>query len=141
MTTTTTRAAPTRYVATSRSSASTSTPSTRSTTRTAVLEFPQSRERFEGLETFREWRAQYPGKVRLRPTRVVGDGDVWVGLAEISYEGGPWRPAVAVLEYRRRPRRPRDHLRHRALRAAGVAGAVASPLIPSARGPPSEHHV
>ena len=25
---------------------------------------------------------------------------MWVGLAEISYDGGPWRPAVAVLEYR-----------------------------------------
>ena len=66
----------------------------------AVLEFPQSRERFEGLATFREWRGQYPGKVTLRPTRVVGDGDVWVGFGEISYDGGPWRPAVAVLEYR-----------------------------------------
>jgi hypothetical protein len=65
----------------------------------AVLEFPQSRERFEGLESFRTWRSQYPGSVRLRPTRVVGDGDVWVGLAEISYDGGPWRPAVAILEY------------------------------------------
>ena len=66
----------------------------------AVLEFPQSRERFEGLATFREWRAQHPSKVTLRPTRIVGDGDVWVGFAEISYDGGPWRPALAVLEYR-----------------------------------------
>src|SRR6476659_8375161 len=65
----------------------------------AVLEFPQSRERFEGVESFRAWRGQYPGKVALRPVRIIGDGDVWVGLAEISYDGGPWRPAVAVLEY------------------------------------------
>ena len=65
----------------------------------AVLEFPQSRERFEGRETFREWRSKFPGNVTLRPTRIVGDGGVWVGLAEISYDGGPWRPAVAVLEY------------------------------------------
>jgi hypothetical protein len=66
----------------------------------AVLEFPQSRERFEGRETFREWRGEYPADVRLRPVRIAGDGDVWVGLAEISYEGGAWQPAVAVLEYR-----------------------------------------
>ena len=66
----------------------------------AVLEFPQSRERFEGVASFRAWRGQYPGKVTLRPIRFVGDGDVWVGLAEISYDGGPWQPAVAVLEYR-----------------------------------------
>jgi hypothetical protein len=66
----------------------------------AVLEFPQSRERFEGVENFRAWRAQYPSGVELRTTRVAGDGEVWVGFAEISYDGGPWRPAVAVLEYR-----------------------------------------
>src|SRR5262245_38928627 len=66
----------------------------------AVLEFPQSRERFEGRETLREWRGQHPANVRLRPVRIAGDGDVWVGFAEISYEGGAWQPAVAVLEYR-----------------------------------------
>ena len=26
----------------------------------AVLEFPQSGERFQGVENFREWRRQYP---------------------------------------------------------------------------------
>ncbi len=66
----------------------------------AVLEFPQSRERFEGVENFRAWRGKYPGKVRLRATKIVGDGDVWVGLGEISYDDGPSQPAVAVLEYR-----------------------------------------
>ncbi len=66
----------------------------------AVLEFPQSGERFEGRESFRAWRSQYPANVSLRPTRIAGDGDVWVGFAEIRYDGGPWRPALAVLEYR-----------------------------------------
>jgi hypothetical protein len=66
----------------------------------AVLEFPQSRERFEGVRSFRAWRGEYPGQVTLRPTRIVGDGDVWVGFGEISYDGGPPKPAVAVLEYR-----------------------------------------
>src|SRR6476620_10521170 len=65
----------------------------------AVLEFPQSRERFEGVENFRAWRGQYPGKVTVRPTKIVGDGDVWVAFAAISYDGGAWQPAVAVLEY------------------------------------------
>src|SRR3712207_8856359 len=31
----------------------------------AVLEFPQSGERFEGVENFREWRRQYPAKLKL----------------------------------------------------------------------------
>ena len=66
----------------------------------AVLEFPQSRERFDGVENFRAWRGQYPGKVRLRATKIVGDGDVWVGFGEISYDDGLSQPAVAVLEYR-----------------------------------------
>jgi hypothetical protein len=66
----------------------------------AVLEFPQSRERFEGVDNFRAWRSLHPSKVTLRATSIVGDRDVWVGLRKISYDGGPWRPALAVLEYR-----------------------------------------
>ena len=32
----------------------------------AVLEFPQSGERFVGVENFREWRSTYPGFCQLR---------------------------------------------------------------------------
>ena len=32
----------------------------------AILEFPQSGERFEGLANFREWRDQYPAEVTAR---------------------------------------------------------------------------
>ena len=32
----------------------------------AVLEFPQSGERFEGVANFTEWRRQYPAEVRYR---------------------------------------------------------------------------
>lgn len=31
----------------------------------AVLEFPQSGERFEGVENFREWRRQYPAQLKF----------------------------------------------------------------------------
>lgn len=44
----------------------------------AVLEFPQSGERFEGVNNFREWRAQYPAAVEFRVRRISGSGDVWV---------------------------------------------------------------
>ena len=40
----------------------------------AVLEFPQSGERFEGVATFTEWRRQYPAdpdKMRYRLRRVT----------------------------------------------------------------------
>ena len=67
----------------------------------AVLEFPQSRERFEGVENFRAWRGQYPGKVALRPVR---DRRRRRRLGRASPRSAtteaPWRPAVAVLEYR-----------------------------------------
>ena len=36
----------------------------------AVLEFPQSGERFEGAANFREWRRGYPAKVDLELRRV-----------------------------------------------------------------------
>ena len=32
----------------------------------AVLEFPQSGERFEGVANFKEWRARYPADVQYR---------------------------------------------------------------------------
>jgi hypothetical protein len=45
----------------------------------AVLEFPQSGERFEGVENFKAWRKLYPAKV---------------------YDGGPPWFGVSILEFR-----------------------------------------
>ena len=45
----------------------------------AVLEFPQSGERFEGVATFTEWRRQYPAdlnKVRFKLRRVTVRDDL-----------------------------------------------------------------
>ena len=66
----------------------------------AVLEFPQSGERFEGVDNFREWRAQYPAAVEFRVRRISGSGDVWVRELSVSYDGGPWMLGVGVLEFR-----------------------------------------
>ncbi len=67
----------------------------------AVLEFPQSGERFEGVENFREWRRRYPAtKVDFDVRRVRGSGDVWVVELRIRYDGGPWNYAVDILEFR-----------------------------------------
>lgn len=65
----------------------------------AVLEFPQSGERFEGVANFRAWREQYPVPVEFRMRRVSGSGDVWVREVSVSYDGGPWMMGVAVLEF------------------------------------------
>jgi hypothetical protein len=66
----------------------------------AVLEFPQSGERFEGLASFREWRGLYPAAVEFRIRRITGSGPVWVRELSIRYDGGPWMLGIAVLEFR-----------------------------------------
>jgi hypothetical protein len=66
----------------------------------AILEFPQSGERFEGVANFKEWRRQYPGAVVLEMRNLRGQGDLWVVEGSISYDGGPWQPAVNILEFR-----------------------------------------
>jgi SnoaL-like domain len=66
----------------------------------AVLEFPQSGERFEGVANFREWRSQYPASVTLEMRDLRGQGNLWVVEGSISYDGGPSQPAVNILEFR-----------------------------------------
>ena len=66
----------------------------------AVLEFPQSGERFEGVANFTEWRRQYPADVTLEMRDLRGQGDLWVVEGSISYDGGPSQPAVNILEFR-----------------------------------------
>jgi len=63
----------------------------------AVLEFPQSGERFEGLENIREWRSRYPGSVTDDIGRIRGGDDIddsrrWWGRAcWVSCLGGSGR--------------------------------------------------
>ncbi|WP_319463456.1 nuclear transport factor 2 family protein [Micromonospora sp. RTP1Z1] len=66
----------------------------------AVLEFPQSGERFDGVENFREWRRRYPAAVSYELGRVRGGGDVWVAELLVWYDGGPPKYGVDILEFR-----------------------------------------
>jgi ketosteroid isomerase-like protein len=69
----------------------------------AVLEFPQSGERFEGAATFTEWRRQYPadlGKVRFKLRRVTVRADLAVVELTASYDGESWLQGVQLLEFR-----------------------------------------
>src|SRR5918994_6081692 len=66
----------------------------------AILEFPQSGERFEGIPNFREWRRDYPAKVELEIRRIRGGGDVWTAEVAVSYDGGPRNYGVSSLEFR-----------------------------------------
>jgi hypothetical protein len=66
----------------------------------AVLEFPQSGERFVGVAHFREWRRIYPAKVTLEVRHLRGSGSVWVAEYTVSYDGGPPKLGVSILELR-----------------------------------------
>jgi hypothetical protein len=66
----------------------------------AVLEFPQSGERFEGVANFTEWRRRYPAEVRYRIRRITARDDLVVVELSVSYDGGPWQLGVQLLEFR-----------------------------------------
>ena len=66
----------------------------------AVLEFPQGRERFVGKENFITWRKRYPAALEFEIRRIRGRGDFWVAENSISYDGGPWKDTVSILEFR-----------------------------------------
>jgi hypothetical protein len=52
----------------------------------AVLEFPQSGERFEGVENFREWRRQYAARIAFHTRRITHRDDLVVVENLISYD-------------------------------------------------------
>lgn len=66
----------------------------------AVLEFPQSGERFEGVENFREWRSQYPAETKFEIGEVRGGDDLWVTELTVTYDQGPKNFGVSVHEFR-----------------------------------------
>jgi hypothetical protein len=66
----------------------------------AVLEFPQSGERFVGVENLREWRSNYPESTRVEFREIRGRDDLWVAEISIRYDQGPWNLGVSILELR-----------------------------------------
>jgi SnoaL-like domain len=66
----------------------------------AVLEFPQSGERFEGVANFTEWRRQYPADVRYRVRQITAREDMVVVECSVSYDGGPEMFGVQLLDFR-----------------------------------------
>ena len=64
----------------------------------AVLEFPQSGERFDGVVNIREWRSRAPGSVAYDIGRIRGAGEFWVAEIEVRYDGGAPHYGVDLLE-------------------------------------------
>jgi hypothetical protein len=65
----------------------------------AVLEFPQSGERFEGVENMREWRSSYPADTKVEFREIRGRDDLWVAEISITYDDGPENFGLSVLEF------------------------------------------
>jgi hypothetical protein len=66
----------------------------------AVLEFPQSGERFVGVENLRGWRGNYPASIAVEFREIRGRDDLWVAEVSIRYDEGPPNFGVSILEFR-----------------------------------------
>jgi hypothetical protein len=66
----------------------------------AILEFPQSGERFFGRDTFRAWREQYPDPTEFRLRRLMGGGDHWWAELVVTNEGRPPMFGIGLYEFR-----------------------------------------
>ena len=66
----------------------------------AVLEFPQSGERFEGVANFKEWRRQYPADVRYRVRRITARDDWSSSRSRSATTAVPGMYGVQLLEFR-----------------------------------------
>jgi hypothetical protein len=66
----------------------------------AVLEFPQSGERFEGLNSFTEWRRKYPAQVQYQIRRITARDDFVVVELSVTYDERSAMFGVQLLEFR-----------------------------------------
>jgi ketosteroid isomerase-like protein len=65
----------------------------------AVLDYPQSGERFRGRRNIQNQRASQPSKKRFTVQRIIGGGDLWVSELVITYDGKPSYTA-SIMEFR-----------------------------------------
>jgi hypothetical protein len=66
----------------------------------ALLEFPQSGERFRGRANIEGWRQRYPARLDFEPRRIRGGGDLWVAETGLRYDGGEPVSVVKILQFR-----------------------------------------
>jgi SnoaL-like protein len=64
----------------------------------AVLDYPQSGERFRGRSTIQAQRGGHPAERHFTILRIRGGGDLWVSECVITYDGVPTY-AVSVMEF------------------------------------------
>lgn len=64
----------------------------------AILDYPQSGERFRGRATIAAQRGGHPADRHFTVVRIVGSGDLWVSECVITYDGAPTH-SVSVMEF------------------------------------------
>ena len=64
----------------------------------AILDYPQSGERFHGRSTIRAQRGGHPAERHFRIVRIRGGGDLWVSECVITYDGVPTN-SVSIMEF------------------------------------------
>ena len=63
----------------------------------AILDYPQSGERFRGRSTIQAQRGGHPAERHFTVRRILGGGEVWVSEVVITYDGAPTY-SVSVME-------------------------------------------
>ena len=66
----------------------------------ALLEFPQSGERFRGRDNITAWRRRYPTRLEFEPRELRGGGDLWIAETGLRYDGGEPVHVVKILQFR-----------------------------------------
>ncbi len=64
----------------------------------AILDYPQSGERFRGRDTIAAQRGGHPADRHFTVVRISGSGAVWVSECVISYDGVPTY-SVSITEF------------------------------------------
>jgi SnoaL-like domain len=63
----------------------------------AILDYPQSGERFRGRSKIQAQRGGHPAERHFTIRRILGRGDLWVSECVITYDGVPTN-SVSVME-------------------------------------------
>jgi len=63
----------------------------------AILDYPQSGERFKGRPTIQAQRGGHPAERHFAIRRILGGGGLWVSECVITYDGVPTY-SVSVME-------------------------------------------
>ena len=63
----------------------------------AILDYPQSGERFSGRSRIQAQRGGHPAERHFAVRRILGGGDLWVSECVITYDGVPTY-SISVME-------------------------------------------